>query len=189
MTTENFRFYIKVLTALHIQARIIHDELYAVYGDEAPSLRTVERWSMLFREGREEVEDEARSGRPIIQTTFENVEKVRLLFNDDPYSTIEEVQEQTGLSYGTIHRIITDHLNLKKISARYALKQLTDLQRVERVRICKENLGKIQGGTWRLCDIITGDESWLSEMSIGQGRADSSCPANFTYEFLLVLKI
>ena len=48
MTTENLRFYIKVLTALHIQARIIHDELYGVYGDEAPSLRTVERWSMLL---------------------------------------------------------------------------------------------------------------------------------------------
>jgi hypothetical protein len=57
-TTENFRFYIKVRTALHIQARIIHDELYAVYGDEAPSLRTVERWSKLFCEGREEVEGE-----------------------------------------------------------------------------------------------------------------------------------
>ena len=53
MTTENFRFYIKVRTALHIQARIIHDELYTVYGDEAPSLRTVERWSMFFRVGRE----------------------------------------------------------------------------------------------------------------------------------------
>ena len=53
MTTENFRFYIKVRTAFHIQARIIHNELYTVYGDEAPSLRTVERWSMFFRVGRE----------------------------------------------------------------------------------------------------------------------------------------
>ena len=43
MTTENFRFYIMVRTALHIQTRIIHDELYTVYGDEAPSLGTVER--------------------------------------------------------------------------------------------------------------------------------------------------
>ena len=59
MTTENFRFYIMVRTALHIQTRIIHDELYTVYGDEASSLGTVERWPMFFREGREEVEDEA----------------------------------------------------------------------------------------------------------------------------------
>jgi len=37
MSVEKFRFYIKVRTALNIQARIIHDELYSVYGDQAPS--------------------------------------------------------------------------------------------------------------------------------------------------------
>ena len=69
------------------------------------------------------------------------------------------MQEQTDLSYGTVHRILTNHLNLRKITARYVPKDLTDLQLEERVRICEETLGKIQQGTWRLCDIITGDES------------------------------
>jgi hypothetical protein len=41
------------------------------------------------------------------------------------------VQEQTGLSYDTIHRIITDHLNLKKITTRYVPKELTDFHRAE----------------------------------------------------------
>ena len=99
-----------------------------MYGDEAPSLRIVERWFMLFREGREGVEDEARPGSPISQGIPENGEKVRHLINDDPYSTIEGLQEQSSLSYGTIHRIITDHLNLKKITAHYVPKQLTDHQ-------------------------------------------------------------
>ncbi len=62
MNKGNFRFYIKVCTALNIQARLIHEELYSVFGDEAPSLRTFERWTKWFRENREEVEDEARSG-------------------------------------------------------------------------------------------------------------------------------
>ncbi|CAF1689141.1 unnamed protein product, partial [Adineta ricciae] len=92
MSAENFRFYIKVRTALNIQARIIHDELNLVYGDQAPSLRTVERWSKLFRDGREEIEDEARSGRPITETTFENIERIRFLIDDDPYLTIEELE-------------------------------------------------------------------------------------------------
>ncbi|UJR19441.1 hypothetical protein I4U23_022571 [Adineta vaga] len=74
MSTENFRFYIKVRTALNIQARMIYDELYSVYGDRAPFLRTVRRWSKPFREGREEFEDEPRSGRSIIETTSENIE-------------------------------------------------------------------------------------------------------------------
>ncbi|CAF1304393.1 unnamed protein product [Rotaria sp. Silwood1] len=103
MTTGNFRFYIKVRTTLNIQARIIHDELYSMYGDHAPSVRTVERWSKLFREGREETEDEARPGRPITETKSENIEQIHLLIDDDPYLTIDELQEQTDLTYGTIH--------------------------------------------------------------------------------------
>ncbi|CAF4621906.1 unnamed protein product, partial [Rotaria sp. Silwood2] len=58
MSKENFRFYIKVRTALNIEARIIYEELACVGGDEVPSLRTVERWSKWFREGREDVEDQ-----------------------------------------------------------------------------------------------------------------------------------
>ncbi|CAF4115365.1 unnamed protein product, partial [Rotaria sp. Silwood2] len=42
-------------TALKIEARIIYEELASVCGDEAPSLRTIERWAKWFREGREDV--------------------------------------------------------------------------------------------------------------------------------------
>ena len=144
MDKENFRFYIKVRTALDIPAKVIHNELYSVHGDEASSFRTVKRWNKWFCEGREEVEDEARPGRPITETTDENIEQVRLLIDDDPYVTIEEVQEQTGLSYGTTQRIISDHLQLTKITARYILKHLTDFQRAKRVRICKGGLEKFE---------------------------------------------
>jgi histone-lysine N-methyltransferase SETMAR len=158
MDKENFRFYIKVRTALDIPARIIYDELCSVFGDQAPALRTVERWSKFFREGREDVEDEERPGRPVIKTTSENIEHVRRLIDDDPHITIQEMEVQTDLSHGTIHRIISDHLNLKKLTARYIPKQLTDSQKAERVRLCKENLEKFESGAWRLCDVITGDE-------------------------------
>jgi histone-lysine N-methyltransferase SETMAR len=168
MTTENFRFYIKVRTALNIPAGTIHDELRTVYGDEVPGLSTVKRWSKLFRDGREEIEDKARPGRPITETTAENIQQVRLIINDDPHITIEDIQEQTDLSFGTVQRIVSDHLNLRKVTARYIPKDLTDVQRAERVRICKENLLKFQQGTWRLCDVITGDESWFRHKQFGR---------------------
>ena len=83
MDKEHFRFYIKTRTALKIPAKDIHNELYSVHGDQAPSFRTVKRWYKWFHEDREEVEDEARPGRPIIETTDENIEQVRLLIDDD----------------------------------------------------------------------------------------------------------
>jgi len=174
MSAENFRFYIKVRAALNIPPRTIHNELTSTYGDLAPCLRTVERWSKLFREGREEIEDKPRSGRPITETTFENIERIRLLIDDDPYLTIEELEYETGLSHGTIHRIIADQLNMRKITARYVPKDLTDFQRAERVRICKENLLKFQQGTWRLCDVITGDESWFFHKQLGRKLSNAA---------------
>lgn len=145
--------------ALNVQARDVDGELYSVHGDQAPCLRTVERWCQRFREGQEELDDETRSGRPIVATTTENIEQVRMIIDDDSHVTIEEIQEQTGLSYGTAQRIIKDHLQLTKITARYMPKELADFQRNERVRICQENLRKVKDGTWRLCNMVTGDES------------------------------
>ena len=132
MSKENIRFYIKMRAALNVQARDIHEELYSVHGDQAPCLRTVERWCQRFREGQEELDDETRCGRPVAATTTENIEQVRMIIDDDSHVTIEEIQEQTGLSYGTAQRIIKDHLQLTKITARYIPKELTDFQRNER---------------------------------------------------------
>lgn len=168
MSKENIRFYIKMRVALHVPARDIYEELYTVHGDQAPCLRTVERWCQRFREGQEELDDDTRSGRPVTATTPENIEQVRLIINDDSRVTIKEIQEQTGLTYGTTQRIIKDHLQLTKITARYVPKELTDFQRNERVRICRENLRKFKDGTWRLCNAVTGDESWFFHKPIGR---------------------
>ncbi|CAF1429458.1 unnamed protein product [Rotaria sp. Silwood1] len=157
--TEKINFTVR--TALNIEARTIHDELSTVFGDEAPSYRTVARWAQWFRPGREEIEDEERSRRPVTESTLENIEEIRSIVSDDPHVTIAELQEHTGLSYGTLHAILFDHLELGKITARYIPKQLMDYQRSERVQICKENLSRFEEGRWRLCDVVTGDESWF----------------------------
>ena len=108
MDKEYFRFYIKVRTALHVEPIVIHNELSVVFGDEAPPLRTVQRWSKWFREGREEVEDEERPGRPTMETTSGNIRQVHDLINDDPYVTVGELKVQSGLS----HRGLSNELFL-----------------------------------------------------------------------------
>ncbi|CAF1639913.1 unnamed protein product, partial [Adineta ricciae] len=47
--------------------------------------------------------------------------------NNDPYLTIEELEEQTDLSYGTVHQILVHLLNFRKIIAHYLPKDLTNL--------------------------------------------------------------
>ena len=116
---EHFRFCIKVCTALDIQPIVIHNELCFAFGDETPPLRTVQRRSKWFREGREEVEDEERSGRPIMEITPGNTEQVRNLIDDDPYAKIDALEAQCSLSHGTVQQTISYHLQLKNITACY----------------------------------------------------------------------
>ena len=70
------------------------------------------------------------------------------------------------MSRGTIERIICDYLQLRKITARWMPNIFTDAQRIERVRLCEENLAKFHQGTWRLCDVVTGDESCFYQKQI-----------------------
>ncbi|CAF4836613.1 unnamed protein product [Rotaria sp. Silwood1] len=135
-----------VHTALYIQTIAIHNELRTVFGGDAPSFRTVARCAQCFCEDRDDIQDEERSGRPVTETIPENGEQVRNIVVDNPYVTIEELQDQTGLSYGTVHRILSNHLKLRIVTARYESKQLIDSQRNERVRIYKENLSRFEAG-------------------------------------------
>ena len=69
------------------------------------------------------------------------------------------VQVETGINHGTIGRVISDHLQLKKITACWVPNILTDAQWIERLRLCEENLAEFHQGTYRLCDVETSDDS------------------------------
>ncbi len=108
MDNELNRYYIKIRTILKIDPKTIYEELVTALGPSAPSYTTVTRWAKRFREGREDVNDDPRSGRPVSELTDENIELVRQVINNDPHSTYDEIIAETSLSYGTIERIIHD---------------------------------------------------------------------------------
>ncbi|CAF3414026.1 unnamed protein product, partial [Rotaria socialis] len=55
---------------------------------------------------------------------------------------------------------------MNKVTPRWIPHQLNDEQKQERVQLCRENLAKFRDGSWRLCDIITGDETWIYHRQI-----------------------
>ena len=44
-------------------------DMVATLRDDAPALLTVQKWAAEFKRGRESLEDEPRSGRPVTATT------------------------------------------------------------------------------------------------------------------------
>lgn len=174
MSKQAIRFYVQTRTILGFNPTEIHEELTDAHGDDVASYSTVLRWSNKTDDGEMEIEDQPRSGRPVTGPTEANIEKVRRVIDEDPHSTYDEIEEETSLSRGTIQTIIHDHLKLKKITSRWVPYDLTPQQKEDRVRMCKENLERFRNGSGRLCDIITGDETWIYLRQVGRKQSNAS---------------
>jgi hypothetical protein len=57
--------------------------LTEAYGTDAMNKSSVFEWHKRFKEGRDDVKDDERTGRPKTHQTDENVEKVRKLVHSD----------------------------------------------------------------------------------------------------------
>ncbi|CAF3844937.1 unnamed protein product [Rotaria sp. Silwood1] len=164
----------RIRAILRIDSKTIFDELKEALGPDASSYPMVRKWAQRFREEREDVSSDPRSGRPISVLTDGNVERVRQVIKDDPHSTYDDITVETGLSRGTIERIIHDCLKMRKVTSRWVVHQPTDEQKQERFRICRQNLEKFRNGTCRLCDIITGNETWIYHGQIDRKSSNST---------------
>ena len=118
-------------------------------------------WYKCFKDGRTSVNDDERSGRPSTSTAPENVEKVRKAIIADRRQNIYDVCEIVRLSYGTVQRILAENLNMRRISARFMLRQLSDDQKAHRVSVCRELKQKARDDPTMISNIITGDETWV----------------------------
>ena len=72
---------------------------------DATLLRTmVFKWHQAFKEGRENVEDDSRSGRPISSRNDQNVEVVRAVMAKDRRLSVRMIAEETGLNKNAVQR-------------------------------------------------------------------------------------
>ncbi|KYN15799.1 hypothetical protein ALC57_11971 [Trachymyrmex cornetzi] len=87
------------------------------FGDDCLSDRQVYPWHKAFLEGREEINDEARAGRPSTITTDENVTRVRELLNSDRRLSVRLVAQILKIPKSTVHEIVTNNLQMRKVCA------------------------------------------------------------------------
>lgn len=109
--------------------------LEQAYGNEALKKTAVYKWYKRFKDGRNDIEDDARTGRPVTKTSSD-VADVKELLDKDRRITIREIVDRTSCSYGTVFNIIHDTLNMRRVCARWIPKLLTDDQKRLRVDSC-----------------------------------------------------
>ena len=87
------------------------------YGSAAMSRAVVCRWYARFRDGREDVKNDARNGRPSTARTDENVESVRRTLTEDRRTTLQIIADRLNIGKETVRRIVTEDME-KERSAR-----------------------------------------------------------------------
>ena len=92
------RIYLKFLVHLGKTPTEALKLLQEVYGDNTMSRTRLFEWHRKFKEGREEVEDDHRSGRPPTSRTDENVEHVRQKVWSDRRLTAKMIADELGMN-------------------------------------------------------------------------------------------
>ncbi|KYQ49655.1 hypothetical protein ALC60_11269 [Trachymyrmex zeteki] len=109
-------FYVRLKTFQTIQVYILY--IYVAYGESTLSKKNVYKWYKLFQEGRENVNDEPRSGRPSTSKTDENVQEVKEIVLKNRRITIREIVDDLNISFGSCQSILTDVLGMTRVSAK-----------------------------------------------------------------------
>ena len=99
-------------------------------------------WHRRFKEEREEIEDDHRSGRPSTSRTDENVERVRQNVRSDRGFTLRMIAEELGLN--SKWRNITKNLGMRKIWAKMVPKLPNEGQKERRVQVCQDILEQLE---------------------------------------------
>ena len=136
--------------------------LVKAYGDAAMKRKALHKWYLRYENGYESVMDDQRSGRPT-SITSQKVQEIKELLDKDRRITIREVCQRVDCSVGTVHTIIHENLNLRRLCARWIPKMMSECQKAQRVESCQRFVQRFEReGEYFLSRIVTADETWIS---------------------------
>ncbi|XP_012231347.2 protein GVQW3-like [Linepithema humile] len=137
-----------------------YESMKIVYGDDCLSRSKVFEWYKRFKEGRESLKDDARTGRPTTSSTDANIAKIRDLLLTDHHLTCRMIAEEVNMAKTIVHEIIRNVLMKRKVCAKFFPHSLTPEQKEQRVIACRNLIEMTDEDNSFLQKIITGDESW-----------------------------
>ena len=130
----------------------IFSDMGETLGESAPTYSTDAKWHAEFKRGRSSSDDLHRCGRTATSVNEETVEVHKLVMSDRRLSvcyiatsvgisTGSLHSTSVGISTGSLHSILTDNLMMKKVSARWVPRMLSDVQKTNRVDASTTLLG------------------------------------------------
>ncbi|PSN32415.1 hypothetical protein C0J52_17541 [Blattella germanica] len=158
-TCEEQRSVVPFLWAKGHKPSEIHRDMRGVYGDDCMDRSNVSRWCTFFQEGRVNLSDSPRSGRPTAATP-QNVRGIETAILNDRRVQLRALSQKFNISYGAVYDIVHENLKFCKVSSRWVPKNLTYDHKGQQIMASLDHLTRYtaQGHDF-LEGIVTGDES------------------------------
>ena len=103
------RGVIRFLQAENVRPIEIHRRLVAVYGEQVMNAANVRKWCIMFTNGRTDVHDAERSGRPSVITDALK-KKVNRIIRENRNFTISEIYKKCPeVSRTVVYEIVTEN--------------------------------------------------------------------------------
>ena len=87
--------------------------------------------------------------------------KVRDLVYSDRQIQVEEIAQALGISHGSVSTILHDRLGMRKLTAQWVPKSLSDEQMATRASVCSALLKRFRSKDDFLLRLVTVDETWV----------------------------
>ncbi len=135
--------------------------LEVCYEEQVLSHSRVMYWHKAFRTGRNRILDKPRAPRRRTGRSAGHIAAVKNIVDADRRTTIASMSHQTGLPFGTLHKILHADLGLVKKSAKYVPQILLDAQKDRRVQFVRL-WQRLWANNQRIFEtVVTMDESWV----------------------------
>ena len=118
-------------------------------------------WNKRFKEGRESVRDNQRCRRSKEVRTLELIGQIKNFMDKDRRVSIETISAQFDVSVGTIHTLIREELNMRKICAKFVPRVLREDQKERHWHNSRETVELINSDPAVLHALVTCNESWI----------------------------
>ncbi|PNF43745.1 hypothetical protein B7P43_G13766 [Cryptotermes secundus] len=147
-TKQEQRSWIRIEVARSRSAQNCYQGLREARGDAALPYRTVARWVKLFREEKNAIQDNRRSGRP--QVDNHTIQLLSSLLDVDRRWAAWELAAEVGVCHKTVLHILHDILGYRKIAALWVTHTMSEVQQWQHYAFAQDFLGRI----------VTLDETW-----------------------------
>ncbi|GFW51535.1 protein GVQW3 [Trichonephila clavipes] len=103
------------------------------FGEEAMSRARVFEWFRTFKEGRQSVNSDPRSRRPSTSRNEDKIAQVKTAVGSDRRLTVREIAQECHISVGSCDEILRKDLNMRRVSAKFVPRLLTEYQQFQRL--------------------------------------------------------